>query len=96
MAPAPGPAGALEDALGTTEKQSFATPTWRIVLLFLAILIVDTAWEVIDDRVTKRISAKKSKGLMHAWEKLKFEIMALGLISLLLVVTEAPLSLIHI
>jgi hypothetical protein len=58
------------------------------VLLFLAILIIDTAWEYFDNQVTTRIRIRKSKGLLHAWEQLKFEIMALGLISLLLVVFE--------
>jgi hypothetical protein len=67
---------------------SFDTETWRMVLLFLAILTVDSAWEALDEWITNRIHARKTKGLMHAWEQLKFEVMALGLVSLLLVVFE--------
>jgi Mlo family len=78
----PGPSSA------PAEEGSFTTPTWRIVLLFFVVLIIDTAWEAFDDRVTRRIRERKSKGLAHAWEQLKFEVMALGLISLLLVVFE--------
>jgi hypothetical protein len=70
------------------EESSFNVATWRIVVLFMVILVVDTAWENIDYAITKRISRRNCKGLMHAWEQIKFEIMALGLISLLLVVFE--------
>jgi hypothetical protein len=48
----------------------------------------DTVWETVDERVTRGIRRQKKKGLMHAWEQIKFEIMALGLVSLLLVVFE--------
>lgn len=48
----------------------------------------DTTWEFIDERVTHGIRKRNKKGLMHAWEQIKFEIMALGLVSLLLVVFE--------
>ena len=74
---------------GAEENNDLNVATWRIVLFFLVILIVDTAWEYIDHIITARIRLRKSKGMLHAWEQLKFEVMALGLVSLLLVVTEA-------
>lgn len=77
-------AGAADDE----DDSDFNVATWRIVLFFLAILFVDTAWEYIDHIITKKIRLRKSKGLLHAWEQLKFEVMALGLVSLLLVVFE--------
>lgn len=67
---------------------AFGTATWRVVLLFGAILVIDTLWEFANEWVTHSIRRRKSKGLMHAWEQLKFEVMALGLVSLLLVVFE--------
>lgn len=71
---------------------SFDVATWRVVVLFIAILIIDTAWEYADNKITTRIRLVKHKGLLHAWEQLKFEVMALGLISLLLVVFEVCVS----
>ena len=62
---------------------------WRIVTLFLLILGIDFAWEVVDKLVTTRLRGSSSDtGLLHAWEHLKFETCALGLVSLLLVVFE--------
>eukprot|EP00892_Ulva_mutabilis_P012318 jgi/Ulvmu1/9459/UM052_0027.1 len=66
----------------------FDTPVYRLVLFFLLILAIDTVWELIDEHVTHTIRKKQHKGLVHAWEQLKFEVMALGLVSLLLVVFE--------
>ena len=77
------------------EEGSFNIATWRIVLLFLGILIVDTLWEYLDERITSRIASRKSKGLLHAWEQLKFEVMSLGLVSLLLVVFEVCHCFLH-
>jgi hypothetical protein len=64
------------------------TSTWRILLFFVLILFIDTAWELLDERVTHGIRKRQKKGLLHAWEQIKFEVMALGLVSLLLVVFE--------
>jgi hypothetical protein len=74
--------------MGGEDGESFNVATWRIVALFAVILTIDTAWEYIDYLVTQRIRRRKLKGFVRAWEQLKFEIMALGLISLLLVVFE--------
>lgn len=70
------------------EESSFEVATWRIVTLFLVIVAIDTAWEFFDEFVTHRLKTRMQIGLMHAWEQLKFETMALGLVSLLLVVCE--------
>ena len=67
---------------------SFEVATWRIVTLFLVIVAVDTVWELFDEFVTHRLQTRMHMGLLRAWEQLKFETMALGLISLLLVVGE--------
>jgi hypothetical protein len=75
-------------ATGEESGNDFEVGTWKLVLLFLFILFIDTAWEFADERVTRRIRRRKQKGLVHAWEQIKFEIMALGLVSLLLVVFE--------
>jgi hypothetical protein len=61
---------------------------WRIVLLFLLILLIDTCWDVADRWVTHCIRQRPAKHLVHAWGQLKFEILVLGLISLLLVAFE--------
>jgi hypothetical protein len=69
-------------------SEDFEVQTWRIVLIFLFVLLIDFAWEFVDEWTTHRIRSKQRKGLLHAWEQLKFEMMALGLVSLLLVVFE--------
>ena len=71
------------------EPGALEVETWRIVTLFLLILGIDFAWEVVDKLVTGRLRGSSSEtGLIHAWEHLKFETCALGLVSLLLVVFE--------
>ena len=71
------------------EPGALEVETWRIVTLFLLILGIDFAWEVVDKLVTTRLRGSSSDtGLLHAWEHLKFETCALGLVSLLLVVFE--------
>jgi hypothetical protein len=77
---------------GVKSDGDLSVATWRVALIFLLILVVDTAWEFFDEWVTNRIRRKRRKGLLHAWEQLKFEIMALGLVSLLLVVGEVRLK----
>lgn len=71
------------------EPGALEVETWRIVTLFLLILGIDFAWEVVDKLVVTRLRGSSSDtGLVHAWEHLKFETCALGLVSLLLVVFE--------
>lgn len=65
--------------------------SWRILLLFLLILGLDTFWEYVNHKVDKALRHKSRKGLRHAWSQIKFEVMALGLISLMLVVFEVRL-----
>jgi hypothetical protein len=66
--------------------------TWRVVTLFVAILATDTLWGLLDKLTTDRLRNSRT-GLLHAWEHLKFEVCALGVVSLLLAVFEVPLSL---
>lgn len=73
---------------GDDGSGSFEVATWRVVTLFLLIVAIDTIWELIDEFVMHRLQTRMYVGLMHAWEQLKFETMALGLISLLLVAGE--------
>lgn len=77
------------------EGGDFDTPVYRLVLFFVLILVIDTTWELIDEHVTHTIRKRQHKGLVHAWEQLKFEVMALGLVSLLLVVFEVSLLHLH-
>lgn len=74
------------------EGGDFDTPVYRLVLFFVLILAIDTIWELIDEHVTHTIRKRQHKGLVHAWEQLKFEVMALGLVSLLLVVCEVRMQ----
>lgn len=74
------------------DSSDFAVGTWRLVLFFLFILVIDTLWELTDERVTRSLIHCGRKGLIHAWEKIKFEIMALGLVSLILLVVEVRSS----
>lgn len=81
--------------VGEDDSGSFEVATWRVVTLFLLIVAIDTLWELIDEFVTHRLQTRMYVGLIHAWEQLKFETMALGLISLLLVAGEVRPSSTH-
>lgn len=74
------------------EDEDVRTESWRILLLFLLITGLDTFWEYTNHKVDQYLRHKKRKGLRHAWAQVKFEVMALGLISLLLVVFEVRFS----
>jgi Mlo family len=69
-------------------EEAFEVATWRVVTLFLLILAIDGAVELFDEFVTHKLHNRKHQGLSHAWQQLKFETMALGVVSLLLVVFE--------
>ena len=66
--------------------EAFSVATWRIVTLFFLILLVDTAVELVDEFVNHHL--RRNPESAHAWSQLKFETMALGVVSLLLVVFE--------
>jgi Mlo family len=70
------------------EGNVFEIQKWRFLTLFLVIISIDFVWEVVDKLVTRGLSATTSTGLLHAWEHLKFETCALGLVSLLLAVFQ--------
>lgn len=74
-------AGGTEDG-----EEAFSVATWRIVTLFLLILLVDAIVEIVDEMLTHYL--KRNPESSHAWAQLKFETMALGVVSLLLVVFE--------
>ena len=76
-------AGEVEDG---EAEEAFSVATWRIVTLFLLILAVDAVVELVDELVTHRL--KRNPESAQAWAQLKFETMALGVVSLLLVVFE--------
>ena len=76
-------AGAVEDG---EAEEAFSVATWRIVTLFLLILAVDAIVELVDELVTHHL--KRNPESAQAWAQLKFETMALGVVSLLLVVFE--------
>ncbi len=77
---------------GSEDAAAFEVATWRVVTLFLLILLIDGLVEFVDEFITHRLRNRKKHGLSHAWSQLKFETMALGVVSLLLVVFEVRLS----
>jgi hypothetical protein len=66
--------------------EAFNVATWRIVTLFLLLLFVDAVIEIVDESLTHYL--KHNPESSHVWAQLKFETMALGVVSLLLVVSE--------
>ncbi len=83
---------ASSTAAAVEEHSTFEVQRWRFVTLILLILSVDFTWEVLDKLVTRRLLSSSGSGLLHAWEHLKFETCALGLMSLLLAVLEVRCS----
>lgn len=76
------------------EEDSVASiATWRVLTLFLFIIAIDLICEFGNEALTHHFRHKQHSGLLHAWEQLKFETMALGLVSLLLIVGEVRLCL---
>lgn len=72
---------------GQEDADAFGVARWRIVTLFLLILFVDAMVEIVDGVVLHYL--RRNPESAHAWAQLKFEVMALGVVSLLLVVFEA-------
>jgi hypothetical protein len=71
------------------EPGALEVETWRIVTLFLVILAIDFLWSFLDKVTTNKLRGSGTEtGLLHAWEHLKFEICALGIVSLLLAVFQ--------
>lgn len=71
------------------ERESLVSvATWRVLTLFLFIVAIDLICEFGNEAITHHFRHKQQSGLLHAWEQLKFETMALGLVSLLLIIGE--------
>ena len=70
------------------DQTMLSVATWRVLTLFLFIIAIDLVCEVGNEAITHHFRHKQQNGLLHAWEQLKFETMALGLVSLLLIIAE--------
>jgi hypothetical protein len=75
------------------EPGALEVESWRIVTLLLGILSIDFLWSFLDRVTTSKLRGSGTEtGLLHAWEHLKFEVCALGIVSLLLAVFEVRFS----
>lgn len=70
------------------DESLVSVATWRVLTLFLFIIAIDLICEFGNEAITHHFRHKQQSGLLHAWEQLKFETMALGLVSLLLIIGE--------
>lgn len=64
------------------------TPDWRIAVLVAAFIVITLVWEKLMDKLNRHLSAKHRLGLRHIVHKLEEELLALGLISLLLIALQ--------
>lgn len=64
------------------------TPEWRIAVLVAAFIVVTLLWEKLMHKINSYLSAKHRVGLRHIVHKLEEELLALGLISLLLIALQ--------
>eukprot|EP00892_Ulva_mutabilis_P008285 jgi/Ulvmu1/5829/UM025_0087.1 len=81
----------VASAMGSEDESTLSVATWRVLTLFLFIIAIDLVCEFGNEAITHHFRHKQQSGLLHAWEQLKFETMALGLVSLLLIVGEDQL-----
>lgn len=69
------------------------TESLRIAELFLAIIIITLLFEKLTHFLDKNLKGRTRRGLRHAVHYIEEELLALGLISLLLIVAEVmPIS----
>jgi len=64
------------------------TPEYRIVILFVAFIAITLAFEKFLGWMNHYLKSHNRRGLLHTIHKLEEELLALGLISLLLIVLE--------
>lgn len=64
------------------------TEAIRIDILFLAIIVITLLFEKLTHFLDKNLKGRTRRGLRHAVHAIEEELLALGLISLLLIVAE--------
>ncbi|GMH43151.1 hypothetical protein BSKO_11073 [Bryopsis sp. KO-2023] len=80
-------------ASGSADEKTLSnTPSWRIELLILVFIVITLLWEKGTDKIEHFLSSRKRLGLRHVIHKVEEELLALGLISLLLIALQDPLS----
>ncbi|KAI3866841.1 hypothetical protein MKX03_006731 [Papaver bracteatum] len=76
----------------TTEASLEFTPTWVVALVCLIIVFISLVVERLLHHAGKCLKRKDQDALFEALQKLKEELMLLGFISLLLTVSQGPIS----
>lgn len=64
------------------------TPGWRVAVLVAVFIVITLLWEKLSEMVEHHLSSKNRLGLRHVVHKLQEELLALGLISLLLIAVQ--------
>eukprot|EP00803_Ostreobium_quekettii_P010332 evm.model.scf_2388.1 EVM.evm.TU.scf_2388.1 scf_2388:10559-15702(+) len=73
---------------GADDPSLTETPEYRIVILFIGFILLTYAYEKGTHSLTHHLKKKNRHGLLHTIHKLQEEILALGLISLILIAIE--------
>ncbi|EEF44357.1 MLO-like protein 12 [Ricinus communis] len=68
------------------------TPTWAISIVCLCFILISLILEAALHYLTEFLRKRKRKSLVRAFEKTETEMMTMGFISLLLTISEAPIS----
>ncbi|KAL6967293.1 MLO-like protein 12 [Sarracenia purpurea var. burkii] len=68
------------------------TPTWAVAVVCFVLVAISFVIEHIIHLIGKWLKRKHKRALYEALEKMKSELMLLGLISLLLTVGQSPIS----
>ena len=77
---------------GANDPSLTETPEYRIVVLFVGFIIVTYLFDKLTEWVDEYLKHHKRRGLLHTIHKLEEELLALGLISLLLIAFEVSLE----
>lgn len=77
---------------GANDPSLTETPEYRIVILFVGFIVVTYLFDKLTEWVDEYLKHHKRRGLLHTIHKLEEELLALGLISLLLIALEVRVS----
>ncbi|XP_065875797.1 MLO-like protein 6 isoform X2 [Euphorbia lathyris] len=68
------------------------TPTWAIAIICLCIILISFSLEAVLHFIRELLAKRRRKSLVRAMEKIETEMMTMGFISLLLTISEVPIS----
>ncbi|KAL3520690.1 hypothetical protein ACH5RR_018839 [Cinchona calisaya] len=77
---------------GSEERSLQETPTWAVAVVCFIIVAVSIIIELLIHHLGSWLKKKRKQALYEALEKIKAELMLLGFISLILTVTQEPIS----